>query len=133
MVKEVMLIDDNPIDLILNEKVIEDARFCEAIISQPSAMEALTFLKERISNGRPLPKLILLDLMMPEMDGISFLKELNKLQGDKIGGLNIVMVSSTLGTLEIQEIKGNPYVIDYLSKPLTTEKLKRLSYKLKED
>lgn len=56
----VMLIDDNEIDNLINQKMIEAAHLSKHIFSHTGAKSAIEFLKnvEKVSEGNMLPDMI---------------------------------------------------------------------------
>ena len=75
----VMLIDDNEIDNLINQKMIEAANITEHIYTHTGAKSAIEFLRnmEKLENvaDQVLPDVIFLDIDMPLMDGFQFLDE----------------------------------------------------------
>jgi CheY-like chemotaxis protein len=72
-------VEDDDICLMMLNRTFKKAKITNAISVAHDGIEALELL--RGTNGRPRiprPFLILLDLNMPRMDGIEFLKELRK-------------------------------------------------------
>ena len=70
--KTVMLIDDNEIDNLINQKMIEAAAIAENIYTHTGAKSAIEFLKnmEKLDVAdNVLPDVIFLDIDMPLMDG----------------------------------------------------------------
>ncbi len=118
--KTVLLIDDNPIDLMINNKTIErydpDALVCLA----KSAKEALSILE----SGECTPACVLLDIKMPEMDGFQFLEALSKSKLEP--KFNVHMLSSSIDPADIENADKNPMVRSYIEKPLNIEKLKAI-------
>ena len=80
--RTVMLIDDNEIDNLINQKMIEAASISENIYTHTGAKSAIEFLRnmERLDVAEQvLPDVIFLDIDMPLMDGFQFLDEFEKL------------------------------------------------------
>ncbi len=79
----VMLIDDNEIDNLINQKMIEAANIADNIYIHTGARSAIEFLKnvEKLEKAghELLPGIIFLDIDMPLMDGFQFLDEFDKL------------------------------------------------------
>jgi CheY-like chemotaxis protein len=76
---QLLHVEDDDICLMMLNRTFKKAKIANPISVAHDGIEALELL--RGTNGRPrLPRpfLILLDLNMPRMDGIEFLKELRK-------------------------------------------------------
>lgn len=67
------------------------------------------------------PDLILLDIMMPKIDGLNVLEDLKK---DKATSSVPVVLLTAVKTDEIKLKAAQLYGEDYLEKPVTTQKLK---------
>src|SRR5689334_7914081 len=91
--KSVLLIDDNELDILVNNKIIENAGFAEGTASFNSAQDALNMFKSTEVNA--LPDLIFLDIMMPVMDGFAFLDEFAKLSQEVKKKCKIIMLSTS--------------------------------------
>ncbi len=127
----VMLIDDNEIDNLINQKMIEASNICENIFVHSGAKGAIEFLKniEKLAKGPLdlyLPEVIFLDIDMPLMDGFQFLDEFEKLSDLIKTNCKVVMLTSSLNPQDMNKAKKNKYVLKYLNKPLTQENLKKI-------
>jgi CheY-like chemotaxis protein len=69
----ILLVEDDEIDIATVRRAFTKAKIANTITEARDGLEALTLLR---SGGVPVPKIILLDINMPRMDGIEFLKEL---------------------------------------------------------
>ena len=75
--KAVLGVEDNPADIYLIRKAVEecDPQIHLSII--PNSQDALSFLREEGAYAlEPVPALILLDLNLPKLDGRDVLREL---------------------------------------------------------
>jgi CheY-like chemotaxis protein len=120
--KNVLLIDDNEIDILINKKVLENEKFAGNISSASSASDALKMLKA--SAGKPEhPNLIFLDIMMPVMDGFGFLDEFAKLSEDITKNCKIIMLSTSESFKDLNRANKSRFVYKFLNKPLTEQVL----------
>ena len=129
--KSVMLIDDNEIDNLINQKMLESASVSERILTHTGAKAAIESLKnlEKLGSGdqKFLPDLIFLDIDMPLMDGFQFLEEFEKLSEGIRESCRIVMLTSSLNPQDLSKAKKSKYVARYINKPLNGEALGKLS------
>lgn len=121
----VLIIEDNPIDVFINTRVIEQSGLSKEIIAKQSAREALEFLNER-AISQELPNLIFLDIRMPDLDGFEFLQEFSELPQRVLDLCKIIMLSSTIDPIELEKVRNSPFVLTFIPKPLTRDKITEL-------
>lgn len=73
--RPLLLVEDDQIDARTVKRALLDLKVQDAVVHMPNGEEALTYLRSDINEQ---PCLILLDLNMPKMGGIEFLKEVKK-------------------------------------------------------
>lgn len=122
----VMLIDDNEIDNLINQKMIEAASVTENIYTHTGAKSAIEFLRnmEKMDMAdKVLPDVIFLDIDMPLMDGFQFLDEFEKLSATAKKKCKIVMLTSSINPQDFNRSKKYTNVKLYLNKPLSHESI----------
>tara|TARA_B110000211_G_C13799378_1_gene429852 strand:- start:205 stop:579 length:375 start_codon:yes stop_codon:yes gene_type:complete len=117
MTKSVLVIDDDKICNFLTVNALKKAGINGDIEVVINGLEAINFLKA-IEN---FPDLILLDINMPIMDGLEFLK--NYENNGFLGRTKIAMYTSSIREADKQVAFKYSDVFDFINKPLTHEKL----------
>lgn len=113
----VWLIDDNSMENLVHEQMMGTGSFAGKTKAFTGAAEALELL-----NTLPfdeLPELIMLDILMPEMDGFAFLEAFSRLDGTIRKQCRIVMLSSSDSFKDLNRANKDPLVRKFLNKPLT--------------
>src|SRR5690606_17827038 len=104
-----LLIDDNPIDLLVNGKVVGNLDHDAVIIEKRSAREALAYLK----GEKPELDIILLDIKMPIMDGFAFIEEYKTIKSLLSSEIHIFMVSSSIDPQDVNRSNENPEIAGF--------------------
>lgn len=131
MLDKILCVDDDLITLMLCRKVVERVEFAKEIITVNNGQEAIqyfdTLFEERKNNSDIVyPKLVLLDLNMPVLDGWEFLESYMTKNYQNIFKLTrFIVLSSSIDPYDINRAKTYP-VIGFLSKPVTKEMLENL-------
>ena len=100
----ILLIEDNPNDEELVVLALRDQAFpCELVVAR-DGMEGLEYLlspARRGSKSKNIPRLVLLDLKLPKMDGLAVLEKLRS--EDRTRFVPIVIWSSSGETHDLQK------------------------------
>jgi len=125
-----MLIDDNEIDNLINEKMLEGTNFAERIYVYTSGKSALEYLqnlqRDKILEEKLIPDVIFLDINMPLMDGFQFLDEFDKLEKVIAKKSKIVMLTTSINPSDRELSDNNKYVLSFINKPLTQDYLEEV-------
>ena len=124
--KTVLLIDDNEIDNVLNERLIKANMFAKNVFICQTNKDALDFLMNEAIKNDSIPDIIFLDIRMPMGDGFDFLKAYQKLPIGTRNKTKIIMLTSSLEEEDINKALLNPLVNHILNKPLSFESLNEL-------
>ena len=113
-----MIVDDNVIDQMITARVLKTSYAQEQIIFMEGAPQALAYLNEHIDNPALLPNLILLDLDMPNMNGIGFLNQFNTFAYSIKKACKIVVLTASDVMADIEVMRADPNVATLIAKPL---------------
>ncbi len=108
-VVEILLVEDNPNDAELAIRALKKNNLANHLLHLENGQEALDFLFEE--NNR-MPKLILLDLKMPKVDGIEVLRRLKSDEKKKV--IPVVILTSSKEESDIVEtykLGVNAYIV----------------------
>jgi CheY-like chemotaxis protein len=105
--KLVLIIDDSVTNVFLIESVLIEYGY--SVMTALSAAEALVRLNKQ------KPDLILLDLLMPQISGFDFIKQIK--QNDNFSEIPVIIVSAVTDEDSIDEIR-KLGAIEYIKKPV---------------
>jgi CheY-like chemotaxis protein len=120
---EILLAEDNKRDADLTMRALQRKNFSNKIVWVQDGEEALDYLfargnySHRSVNNKP--KVVLLDLKMPKVDGLEVLKEIRR--SEKLKDIPVVMLTSSNEEKDIVKSYGygtNSYIV----KPVDFEK-----------
>jgi len=110
--QKVLIVDDTPENILI---LMETLKNEYAIVAAKNGEKAL-----QLANADPVPDIILLDIMMPGMDGYEVCERLKA--NDKTKDIPVIFI--TAKTEEEDEIKGfNLGAVDYITKPISPPKV----------
>ena len=125
--KCVLLVDDSYVDNFINKRLIDLLNQNIDVKIANNGRVALSYLQEAFSTGK-IPGLIFLDLNMPVLDGMGFLKEYQKITEPTKSKIKIVILTSSSNPVDFETLQALGFS-DHLTKPLTDLVLRN---KLKE-
>ncbi len=114
-----ILVDDDPINNLLIKRTIERNLTEVEVKDFLSPEMALKFIetefKDKASEENTF---VFLDINMPTLTGWEFLEIFDTFSFQLKSHFNIYVLSSSIDPADIQRAKINPYVIDFIEKPL---------------
>lgn len=122
----ILIIDDHLVDVFITSKVIQNSGLAKKILEYNSPFMALDYLRKNENELEWIPDLLMLDINMPLVDGFRFLDEFAGLGENVKKKTKIVFLSSSVNPEEIERAQKNQYVVKFISKPLNSEKLRKL-------
>ena len=102
-----LIVDDNPANLLLLGELLDGTYAVRFAKSGPQALAAAAMA--------PVPSLILLDVMMPDMDGYTVLERLNA--DPRMAGVPVIFVTAK-DSFEDEERGLRLGAVDYVTKPI---------------
>jgi CheY-like chemotaxis protein len=117
-VNNILVIDDDPLYLLLVKKTIIKYEFAKTISAFSNGLEAFDSLKNLINVPASLPDIILLDINMPIMDGWDFLDQFLPFLQKTQKKISIYIVTSSIAENDKIKAKTYPTIKDYLLKPI---------------
>ena len=112
MLKQILIVDDEPHMLRITELSLKKSGY--GILTARNGRNAIELA------GRELPALIVMDVTMPEMDGLTALKQLKA--SPATAGIPVIMLTSR-GQLVAREEAENSGATLYLTKPFSPSAL----------
>lgn len=116
----VLLVDDDATSLYIAKRLIKSAVRGD-ILTAVNGTEAFRIVKGCLEE-RQLPQLIISDAIMPEMDGMAFAAELERLMAGVVESAKVVLMTETV-TPDIAAWARQHPAVAVLEKPLTQEKV----------
>lgn len=116
----IMLVEDDLVDQMNVQRAFKKNNMKNPLVIANNGLEALNMLKGRGCDKLvPLPQIILLDINMPKMNGIEFLREIRK--DEELKSIPVfIMTTSNEDSDRINAYNLN--VAGYILKPLNFEK-----------
>ena len=105
--RRIMIVDDDPDLLILLRMIFEQEQY--EVLTVDSGKDCI----EELEHG--FKGIVLMDLMMPFMDGWSTIRKIVNMGLDKNVIISIISAKNCPDKQKMQELK--PYIHDYIAKP----------------
>ena len=114
---EILLVEDNPADVMLTEEAFEEARIANRLHVARDGVDALEFLhRQGRHEGAPTPDVILLDVNMPRMNGLELLAVLKA--DPELRRIPIIMLTTSRAEQDVWR-SYDLHVNAYIPKPVS--------------
>jgi CheY-like chemotaxis protein len=135
MVNKILCIDDDPVSLMLCQLINTKTDFAKEVETVMNGTEALDYYSNLLKSppvekNINYPRLIILDLIMPIMNGWEFLEKFKPLAFSEFQETKVLILASSIEADDMEKMKDFPFVIHLLSKPLTIEILEDLKIQM---
>jgi CheY-like chemotaxis protein len=112
---DVLLVEDNPNDALLAIRSLKESKLANEIVHLKDGQEAIDYLLQQGSyTGKKvlLPKVILLDLKLPKVNGLEVLKALRANPETKLVPI-VILTSSQVESdlIESYKLGANSYIV----------------------
>lgn len=129
----IVIVDDIPTNLFIIEKILKDAGYMD-LVSFTSAKDLLNYLDDsRDKLNRAKADLILMDMMMPEIDGIEATKAIHT--NEALKDIPVIIVTAVGDSNKLAEVL-EAGAMDYVTKPINKIELIariRVALRLKQE
>ena len=114
----ILLVEDDEVDALSTKRAFGELGITNPLLIKKNGEEALAFLKD---GSTPKPGLILLDLNMPKINGIEFLRTYKQIE--ELKWIPAVVLTTSANHRDIQEAYLNQCA-GYMVKPLNFNEFK---------
>lgn len=131
-VENVLLIDDEEIDNLINERLLQANYFAKNVKVKTNIPSAISHIYKAIEQGENIPDVIFLDLQLPQYNGFHFLLEFKQMQYkyEELKDTVVVVLSAHISKYPEHLFTSHSFVIDKVNKPLAEISLIELREKI---
>lgn len=124
----ILLVEDNNAHAMLIMRAFDRLGFSGRIEWVRDGKAALDYLRLHEQEKRSLPKMVLLDLRLPKIDGHEVLSQIKK--SERLRIIPVVVLTTSTSEDDLRQAYSN-HVNSYLTKPLSFEDLKQTVEEIK--
>ncbi|NNE77268.1 MAG: response regulator [Pricia sp.] len=121
----VWVIDDDLVSLFATRYSIEQGKVSCKVVDFDCGETALQVFTDSIENHGKLPDIILLDLIMPNMDGWEFLNKIKAVEGQS-KKTAIFILSAFTNSKDLERAKDHDTVQGYFEKPISKHNIEKI-------
>lgn len=130
--ENVMLIDDEEIDNLINERLIQVNYFARNVSVYTNVPAALDSVKKALETNTGIPDVIFLDMQLPQFDGFYFLDHYRELceMNPVLKNTKVVILSAYINKYPDHLWSSYSFVVGKVNKPLSDRVLGGLQEEL---
>jgi CheY-like chemotaxis protein len=110
---EILLVEDNPADVILMEEILDDAGIVINLNTATDGEEAMAYLRrEGVYAEEPFPDMVILDLNIPRKHGLEVLREIK--EDEKLKHIPVIILTTSKAESDIRKsyrMHANCYIV----------------------
>lgn len=111
MIRSILLVEDNPMDLDLTRRAFTRRRLANPLVVARDGAEALELLGDWPAD-QPLPAIVLLDLKLPKVDGLEVLRQIRA--HPDLSTVPVVVLTTSIEDRDVQtayKLGANSYIV----------------------
>lgn len=111
MIRPIMLIEDNPMDLDLTRRAFARRRLANPLVIARDGAEAVAMIAAWPPDKQP-PSVVLLDLKLPKVDGLEVLRQIRA--HPELGVVPVVVLTTSTEDQDVQtayKLGANSYIV----------------------
>ncbi len=121
----ILLVDDNDIDIAVNTKLLKLAELTDNIYAFSSGRQFIDFLETNATGLQKKINVVLMDIMMPGMNGFECLEQVKALPEELKNSIYPFMLTSSIDRSDIIKAEQSGMVRHVLEKPLDVYLIKK--------
>ena len=125
----ILHVEDDLVDSMVVERILKKQNICSVLYKAKNGVEALSMLRGNSHQPIETPDIILLDLNMPKMNGLEFLKELRG--DDNLKTINVFVLTTSDDETD-KQLAYKYNVAGYLLKPINAMEFENVFTVLKD-
>jgi response regulator of citrate/malate metabolism len=121
-----ILLDDDLFALSITNKIIHDYDHRAEIVSFSATKEVMAYIGRKDFIDKDGDTIFITDLHLPEQDGFCLLDEMENTNKSMRGRLHVFVLSAATNPDEIRKVFSYSYVIGFLNKPFSKDKMEQI-------
>jgi len=126
MKQKFLIVDDSELDCYIAQKVIQYSSEDVDINMFKDAKNALEYIVKTSSDNEQSKTIVLLDILMPVMDGYAFMEDFERMRPELKKNYLIIAITSSMYRNQIDRIYTFESIKGVLEKPITMRELNKI-------